>query len=274
MEIGNPRDPLLLQVLPLGAEEQPSPGFSADPLDEFKLAGSTGLIRKYEARDLLITTGACPVHCRYCFRRHFPYSGATSGGDFHELVERLGEGSTPELILSGGDPLTLGNARLGRLISALKQVKGLRRLRIHTRFPIVLPSRIDNGLLETMADASVFKLVVVLHCNHPRELDASVAEALCRLKEYDVLLLNQAVLLKGINDDPDVQIALAEGLFEVGVLPYYLHLLDPIAGAAHFQVDERRAIEIHQAAASRLPGYLLPKLVRELPGASGKTLLT
>lgn len=268
----DPRDPLLLQVLPTAHETLAVAGFTPDPLAESEFARG-GVVRKYRGRSLLITTGACPVHCRYCFRRAFPYSEQLAArNDFAEALERLAEDGTREAILSGGDPLSLGNARLESLLGRLAALPALRRVRLHTRFPIVLPDRVDRGLVALLERARV-GVVIVLHANHPRELDDGVAGALGALRGAGVTLLNQSVLLRGVNDDAHVLAELSERLFECGVLPYYLHLLDPVAGAAHFDVDEPRARQLYRELLARLPGYLVPRLVREVPGQASKTPL-
>ena len=271
MEPGNPADPLLRQVLPLAAEDQPWPGFGSDPLEEAAAAVVPGLLHKYHGRALLIVTGVCAVHCRYCFRRSFPYADQLAArNDFADALERLARDETKEAILSGGDPLSLGNARLESLLVRLAALPALRRVRLHTRFPIVLPDRVDRGLVALLERARV-DVVVVLHTNHPREIDDDVARALGALKSAGVTLLNQSVLLRGINDDAVTLAELSERLFDCGALPYYLHLLDPVAGAAHFDVDETRAEALYRELLARLPGYLVPRLVREVPGQASKT---
>lgn len=271
MEKGNPHDPLLRQVLPLDEELRPQPGFVTDPVgDLFAMAGG-GVLHKYRGRALLITTGACAVHCRYCFRRHFPYSEARATDHWATALDYLrAERSVHEVILSGGDPLSLSDARLQELMGALAAIPHLRRLRIHTRQPIVLPERVDAGLLHTLRTCPL-PLVVVLHCNHPNEIDPAVHDALGALRASVDALLNQSVLLRGVNDDAATLATLSEALFDAGALPYYLHLLDPVAGAAHFAVAEDRARALLGALRARLPGYLVPQLVREQPGAPSKT---
>jgi EF-P beta-lysylation protein EpmB len=271
MEKGRPDDPLLRQVLPTSAEHAAVAGFVPDPLEELSRARD-GVIRKYAGRALLITTGACPVHCRYCFRREFPYAAQTAArADWQPALAaiRAGDG-VREVILSGGDPLTLGNRRLARLIDDIETLPDITTLRIHTRFPIVLPSRIDTGLTNLLARTRL-DTVVVLHANHPAEIDDSVAAAAARLGAATKLLLNQSVLLRGINDDASVLIALGERLRAIGVTPYYLHLLDRVAGTAHFDVETADAQKIVAEMRQRAPGYLVPRLVREIPGELSKT---
>lgn len=272
MERGNPQDPLLLQVLPVAGELQNDPTFGVDPVGDRRAMPRPGLLHKYHGRVLLVTTGACAVHCRYCFRRHFPYSEANPGADAwrEALTYIAADASVQEVILSGGDPLSLNDRRLATLIDALDNIPHVRRLRIHTRQPIVLPERVDETLLSWL-QATRLQTVVVVHANHPREIDTAVVEALARLRGCNATLLNQSVLLRNVNDDAQTLVKLSEALFEAGVLPYYLHLLDPVQGAAHFDVDEARAGRLMETLRARLPGYLVPRLVRELPGHPGKT---
>ncbi|HJO35728.1 MAG TPA: EF-P beta-lysylation protein EpmB [Gammaproteobacteria bacterium] len=271
MRPGDPHDPLLRQVLPLGAELTSPPGYLADPVGDLPAGRVPGLLQKYRGRALVITTGACAVHCRYCFRRHYPYAQAqlTPGRRAAILAALAGDRQIHEVILSGGDPLSLGDHRLADLVAALGEIPHLRRLRLHTRTPIVLPSRIDGQLSKWLA-ASRLPMVFVLHANHPQELDSTVASALARLRQAGATLLNQAVLLRGVNDDAETLVRLSERLFEIGVLPYYLHLLDPVRGAAHFDVPRARARALLAEISGRLSGYLVPRLVREIPGAPAK----
>lgn len=268
---GDPSDPLLRQVLPLGAELCSPPGYGGDPVGDLAARRGPGVLRKYRGRALLIASPACAIHCRYCFRREFPYGEETAHADgWRAAMESLaGDGSVEELILSGGDPLTLSNRRLAALDPWLARLPACRRLRIHTRLPVVLPERVDPGLLAWLRDQPL-SVALVIHANHANELDGTVAAALARLGHAGVSLLNQAVLLAGVNDSADALAALSERLFDLGVLPYYLHLLDPVRGAAHFDVGEARALALTAALRARLPGYLVPRLVRELPGAESK----
>jgi L-lysine 2,3-aminomutase len=274
MRAADPADPLLRQVLPTSAELAATAGYGPDPLQERNAARAPGLLQKYRGRALLVTTGACAVHCRYCFRRAYPYARHTSAG--RRLAAALAaiarDASLEEIILSGGDPLSLSNARLGDLTDALTRIAHLRRLRVHTRTPIVQPSRVDDGLLAWLAGIAL-PTVVVLHANHPAEIDAEVRAALARLRSTGVTLLNQSVLLKGVNDDAPLLAELSGRLFEAGVLPYYLHLLDRVRGAGHFAVPAARARQIAAELAARLPGYLVPRLVREVAGAPAKVVL-
>jgi EF-P beta-lysylation protein EpmB len=271
MQPGDPDDPLLLQVLPTAAESNRVDGYCTDPVRDLDSAIAPGVLHKYSGRALLVVTGACAIHCRYCFRRAYPYgNGSLSRRDFQAAIDVLEADPTiEEIILSGGDPLTLTNDKLATLINALVKIRHIRRIRIHTRIPVVLPDRIDSQLLELII-ACPLPVIVVIHCNHAREIDDSVASAVTSLIDNGAILLNQSVLLRGINDSADTLIGLSERLFEIGVLPYYLHQLDPVAGAAHFNVEDTRAIELITAVADRLPGYLVPRLVREIPGESAK----
>jgi EF-P beta-lysylation protein EpmB len=270
----DPDDPLLLQVLPLAIENSVPAGYSGDPLGEQAVAHE-GLLRKYAGRALLIASGACPVHCRYCFRRWFPYQTQLAArADWSSALAALRAApDIEEVILSGGDPLSLSNRRLSTLLRMLETIPSLRRVRIHTRFPIMLPTRVDRGLLELLAATSL-QTIVVVHANHAREIDSAVAGALQALRRNIDQLLNQSVLLRGVNDRADTLVALSERLFECGALPYYLHMLDPVAGAAHFVVEESLALELMQEMRAALPGYLVPRLVREIPGKPSKSLIT
>lgn len=272
MQLGDPADPLLLQVLPLAAELPESPGFSTDPVGDLASRIAPGVLHKYAGRALLIATGACGVHCRYCFRRHFPYGPETaSSGHWQGALTALrADPSLDEVILSGGDPLSLNDRRLRELTDQLATIPHLRRLRIHSRQPIVLPERVDAGLLAWLGSTGL-PTVMVLHANHAREINADVMQACQALQGCGVRLFNQTVLLKGINDAVPVLAQLSETLFAAGIQPYYLHLLDRVQGAAHFEVPETRAQQLMQALTDRLPGYLVPKLVREIPGHASKT---
>jgi len=274
MRKGDPRDPLFLQVWPAGAEALETPGFTGDAVGDLHRLKPGGLIHKYQGRALVVSTGACAVHCRYCFRRHFPYGEhLASRGHWRETLAALAaDPSIEEVILSGGDPLSLDDDKLAALAAGLERIPHVRRLRLHTRTAVVLPERVDEALLAWLGRSRLQK-VVVLHVNHPNEIDAAVEAAAARLRGAGATLLNQSVLLKGVNDDPAVLAALSGRLFACGVLPYYLHLLDRVQGAGHFEVNENIAVEIMGELAARLPGYLVPRLARELPGAPAKTLL-
>ena len=272
---GNPHDPLLRQVLPIGAELADTADYTADPLGEHEALRAPGLLQKYHGRALLITTSACAVHCRYCFRREFPYAQQTSDSSrWSEALDEIARDmSIEEVILSGGDPLSLSDSRLASLTDALQRIPHVRRLRVHTRQPVVLPSRVDAGLTQWLTQLRL-PVVFVLHVNHPNEIDTDVRDACARLRDCGVTLLNQTVLLQGVNDDADILAELSSRLFEAGVLPYYLHLLDRVRGAAHFDVPEESARLVAGQLAARLPGYLVPRLAREVYGAPAKVTLT
>lgn len=275
MRPGDPRDPLLLQVLPLAVESESAPGFSADPVGDLAAMAAPGLLHKYHGRVLLVVTGACAVHCRYCFRRHFPYGDANpAAGHWAESLATIAANpDITEVILSGGDPLSLPDSRLAGMAGELAEIPHLKRLRIHTRLPVVLPGRVDDelvGWLSRLARTTALKPVVVIHANHPREIDGAVAGAMRRLAGAGAALLNQSVLLRGVNDDPGTLAALSEALFAADVLPYYLHRLDRVRGAAHFEVPDAEAETIMIALRARLPGYLVPRFVTEEPGAPYK----
>ena len=267
----DPLDPLLRQVLPLGVEGREVRGFVPDPVGDEAARRGPALLVKYHARALLIAHGGCAVHCRYCFRRHFRYAGDGALSERLDAAVRAiaRDPSLTEVILSGGDPLLLDDRLLGHLLDSLAALPRLRRLRLHSRLPVVLPSRVTRGLCRIL-EGTGLRTSVVIHANHPRELAADCAEALARLRRTGATLLNQSVLLAAVNDSTEVLARLSEELFQLGVLPYYLHQLDPVQGAAHFQVEDARALQIHNALRDRLPGYLLPRLVREIPGASAK----
>ena len=270
MRRGDPRDPLLLQVLPQAAERIEQLGYGTDPVGDLAAARRPGLLHKYQDRALLVTTGSCAVHCRYCFRRHYPYADqSVHSARLAEDVAELARAGVSEVLLSGGDPLSLDTPKLRQISAALRQVPSLRRLRIHTRLPVVLPARVDAPLLQWL-DGLPWPVTLVIHANHPHELASEQCSALRALKGATQALLNQAVLLCGVNDTADTLAALSETLFEAGVLPYYLNLLDPVAGSAHFDVDVARARSLMESLRVRLPGYLVPRLVREVAGAPYK----
>jgi EF-P beta-lysylation protein EpmB len=271
---GDRHDPLLLQVLPTAVESAQSPGYECDPLGELHAMPAPGVLHKYRGRVLLTVTGACAIHCRYCFRRHFPYGDANpANGNLQASLDYLAQHSDiHEVILSGGDPLTLSDARLQSLAEQLAAIPQLHTLRIHTRLPVVLPERVDTELLAWLGRQSL-QVVIVIHCNHPNEIDSSVIAALRQIRDTGVTLLNQSVLLHRVNDDAATLIRLSEALFEAGVLPYYLHLLDKVQGAAHFAVRQETARDLLEALRISLPGYLVPRLVRDIPGQPSKTPL-
>ena len=271
MRHGDPTDPLLRQVLPLDDEEQLVPGFELDAVGDAAAGTATGVLQKYRGRALLIATGACAVHCRYCFRRHFPYAdqAAARGGWGDAVATIAADESIDEVILSGGDPLSLATPKLVELTAALAAIPHIKRLRIHTRLPVVLPERVDPGLLSWLTGLP-WPLTIVIHANHANEIDGTVVAAMDRLRGSGALLLNQSVLLRGVNDSVAALAALSERLHAAGVLPYYLHQLDRVQGAAHFEVDDATALRLHADLSSRLSGYLVPRLVREVAGDPGK----
>ena len=274
IEKGNATDPLLLQILPLSHELHRSPDFTSDPLEESSFTPRKGLLHKYQGRVLVIASGACAINCRYCFRRHFPYQEHQPDRNAWESIfdYLVKHSSISEVILSGGDPLTLNDSRLSWVASELGRIPHIKRLRIHSRLPIVIPQRICASLLDWIK-ASPLRIVIVIHSNHPNELDQQVARHLQKLHHAGVTLLNQSVLLAGINDSAAVLISLSEKLSEMDVLPYYLHMLDKVSGASHFEVSNGAAREIYQQVISWLPGYLVPKLVKDSPESTSKTLI-
>lgn len=266
MEKGNSRDPLLLQVLPQAIEIQKIDGFSADPLHENKKNPVPGLLHKYPNRILLTLTGACAIHCRYCFRKSFPYAeNNPSRANWNRALDYIAQDkNVDEVILSGGDPLILKDNLIAEFILQLEKISHVERLRIHTRLPIVIPQRVTDEWILWMQQ-SRFKIIVAVHCNHANEIDESVLIALKKLR-VAATLLNQSVLLKNINDNVDALVNLSKRLFQADVLPYYLHLLDKVDGAAHFDVSEEKANELMSEIKKRLPGFLVPKLAREVSG--------
>jgi len=274
MRHGDPHDPLLRQVLPLDDEDRVVPGFGLDAVGDTAARAASGVIRKYRGRALLVATGSCAIHCRYCFRRHFPYAEETAAaGGWRDAIALIAaDASIDEVILSGGDPLSLATSKLAELTDALAAIPHLKRLRIHTRLPTVLPERVDAPLLGWLRTLP-WPVTVVIHVNHANEFDAKVDAALAGLRGTGATLLNQAVLLRGVNDTVDALADLSERSFASGVLPYYLHQLDRVAGTAHFEVDDAKARGLHAALAARLSGYLVPRLVREVAGDPGKRAL-
>ena len=266
MRVGDANDPLLKQVLPDQQEQIKVTGYVADPLAENAHNPIKGMLHKYESRVLLTLTGACAIHCRYCFRQHFDYSAnmPTSNAEADIIRYITAHPEVNEVILSGGDPLNVTNRRLFAWLELLEAMPQLTTIRLHTRLPIVIPERLDDDLLARLAQSRCH-IVMVIHCNHANEIDERTAGALHRARMAGITLLNQTVLLAGINDSVALQVALSQRLFNAGVLPYYLHLLDKVAGAAHFDSDERSAIALYWSLLAVLPGYLVPKLVRELP---------
>jgi len=271
MQPGDVNDPLLQQVLPLGQELLAAPGYNSDPLEESNANPHPGLIHKYRGRVLLIVSSNCAINCRYCFRRHFPYQDNKPGRqDWQSVLDYIAaDASITEVIYSGGDPLAAADRQLSWMTEQVAAIPHIKRLRIHSRMPVVVPSRIDQQCLAWLSSHRL-QTVMVLHANHANEINGEVAEAVTRLRNAGITLLNQTVLLRGINDSAAALAALSERLFEIGVLPYYLHLLDKVTGASHFDLDEARAKALHRELLSQLPGYLVPRLVREEPDAPSK----
>jgi L-lysine 2,3-aminomutase len=274
MRKGDRRDPLLLQVLPQMAELESTPGFTLDAVGDLAARGAPGVLHKYQGRALLIATGSCAVNCRYCFRRHFPYAEETAAANrWRDAVAFIADDtSIEEVILSGGDPLSLSTPKLTELTAALAPIAHIKRLRIHTRLPVVLPERVDDELTVWLNQLP-WPVAVVLHANHGNEVGAGLEQACASLRGAGASLLNQSVLLRGVNDAVEVLAALSERLFACGVLPYYLHQLDRVAGTAHFAVDDEQARALVDGLRGRLSGYLVPRLVREIPNAPAKTPL-
>lgn len=272
MEIGNPNDPLLLQVLASSFEQEEQVGFSKDPLLESQNNPISGLIHKYAGRVLLTLTGSCAINCRFCFRRHFPYSENNPGrAGWKEVFSYIAnDPSINEVILSGGDPLLATDALVEYVFTELSLIPHVKTIRIHSRIPVVLPERINQSLLNIFSE-SRFKLVVVLHCNHPQEISLGMQSACLELRKIGIHLLNQSVLLKSINNDVEILRSLSNRLFDAGVMPYYLHLLDKTQGTQHFAITDTEAKKILEGLQASLPGYLVPKLVREEPGKLSKT---
>lgn len=271
MQKGNPQDPLLKQVLPLSQEFKQHPQFMLDPLQEHQTA-IQGLLHKYESRVLLMLRTGCAVNCRYCFRRHFPYAENKLNQEaLNEAIAYIRARPTiNEVILSGGDPLMATDEHLEKLINTLISIPHLTRLRIHSRLPVVLPKRLTDTLAQHLT-SSRLKTILVLHINHPQEISEALQQNLKQYQAQGITLLNQAVLLQGINNSSSTLIELSEKLFQAGLLPYYLHLLDPVQGAAHFNVSRQEALALMQIIRAKLPGFLVPKLVQELPEQASKT---
>ncbi|WP_288416984.1 EF-P beta-lysylation protein EpmB [uncultured Acinetobacter sp.] len=274
MRKGDPLDPLLLQVLPHHLELEEHPEFVTDPLGEEAANQLPGVLHKYQSRFLLTLTGACAVHCRYCFRRHFPYQENLPKQDDWPQIKTYIEQNPyiNEVILSGGDPLTLSNRKLKLWIERLESLQQVKILRIHSRVPVVIPQRLDNELLEILKSTRL-RIIMVIHANHAAELNDQTCAYLEKLSQHGITALNQAVLLKGVNDDAQTLIELSQRLFDARVMPYYLHVLDKVKGAQHFDLSGSKIDEIYHDILAGLPGYLVPKLVREIAGEKNKTPL-
>lgn len=265
-------DPLLRQILPFFDEKNQVADYSTDPLGEKKANITDGLLHKYHSRVLIILTSACAIHCRYCFRQHFDYQSNHPKAEQWQVIGQYisNHPDVNEVILSGGDPLSLNNRRLFAVIEHIEQLTQITTLRLHSRHAIVLAQRFDDELIQRLSNSRL-NIVLVTHANHANEIDALVISKMQTLRQQGITLLNQSVLLKGINDDIDTLKALSEKLFQAHILPYYLHLLDKVAGAAHFYICEKRAIELYWQLLAALPGYLVPKLVKEEAGQPFKT---
>ncbi|MBT5387869.1 MAG: EF-P beta-lysylation protein EpmB [Porticoccaceae bacterium] len=274
MEPGNPLDPLLAQVLPVAAEMQSMPGYSLDPLHEADHNPAPGIVHKYSNRLLLIVSPSCAINCRYCFRRHFPYQeNRQSKQQWRQAIDYIAKAKEiNEVIFSGGDPLAANDNFLGWLCEQIAAIPHIKRLRIHTRLPVVIPSRIDEGFLR-WASSTRLKPLVVLHINHGNEINLQVTEAVQRMTNLGIRVMNQTVLLKGVNDNAETLAQLSEKLFDIGAMPYYLHLLDQVQGASHFDIPQHFAQNIYADLQTRLPGFLVPRLVREVAGEKSKTLI-
>lgn len=269
---GDPHDPLLLQVLPIAAELDTTPGYDKDPLDEARFNPVPGLVHKYRSRVLLIAASQCAINCRYCFRRHFPYEdNQLSRPEWLKALDYIRRApEVNEVILSGGDPLSLSDKQLAWLVQQIADIGHIKRLRIHSRYPVILPSRMTPELVEAITHPRL-RTLMVMHCNHPQEIDAEVAKGVTALTNGGIQVLNQSVLLKKINDNSRILATLSENLFDINVQPYYLHLLDKVEGAAHFAVSDADAKALYGELLTLLPGYLVPKLVRETPHEGSKT---
>lgn len=268
---GTLNDPVLKQFLPTKSEEIASPGFGADAVGDEASRQAPRLLHKYEGRCLLVVSSACAMHCRYCFRQHFSYAEGAANFD-RELALIREDRSLSEVILSGGDPLSISNDRLKELIEALDAIPHLKRLRFHTRFPIGIPERIDEELIDLLSETRL-QIWFIIHTNHVNELDEEIFTRLRRLQLLGIPVLNQAVLLKGVNDSVEALKALCETLANRGILPYYLHQLDRVEGTAHFEVDLNSGASLMSELATQLPGYAVPKYVQEIAGSPSKTLI-
>ena len=274
MQLGNPLDPLLLQVLPHHLELEEHPEFVTDPLGEEAANQMPGVLHKYQSRFLLTLTGACAIHCRYCFRRHFPYQeNLPKNEDWLKIKHYIEQNpSINEVILSGGDPLTLSNRKLALWIERLSSLDQIKIVRIHSRVPIVIPNRLDEEFISILKNSRL-RIIVVIHSNHASELDDYTCSKLLQLSLHHITVLNQVVLLKGVNDSAQSLTELSYRLFEARVMPYYLHVLDKVKGAQHFDLRSSQIDQIYNDVLASLPGYLVPKLVREIAGEKNKTPL-
>lgn len=265
-------DPILRQFVPLQDELTVTPGFVADPVQDKTFKKTKKILHKYKSRALLVTTSACAMHCRYCFRQNFPYE--TAEKSFEDEISYIHQDPTlSEIVLSGGDPLSLSDASLSSLFKSLDVIPHLKRIRFHTRFPIGIPERIDDSFLDILA-SSTKQIFFIVHVNHPKEIDSDVAKALKKIQMLGIPVMNQSVLLKGVNDDEKTLLSLSETLVNQGVIPYYLHALDPVQGAGHFALPEDRGSQLIRFVKENLSGFGVPRLVREEPGLPSKTFIT
>ena len=275
IRLGDVTDPLLRQVLPIGEELMEHPGYVTDPLGEQHANARPGIIHKYHGRLLLVVSAGCAVNCRYCFRRHFPYDeNSLSTAEWAQALDYIrADESIREVIYSGGDPLAANDRRLAWLTREIASIPHVMRLRVHTRLPVVIPQRVTSGLIDALCGTRL-PVTMVLHCNHANELDAPLEHAVRALRSAGIMVLNQAVLLRGVNDKLEDQIALSERLADSGIMPYYLHILDHVKGARHFLVEDNEATRLVGQMLIRLPGFLVPRLVREIAGEHSKVPLT
>ena len=271
IEKGNLEDPLLKQVLPIKLEKKFNPLYSIDPVQEIGTKQQPNiLINKYQGRALMVATGSCAIHCRYCFRRHYPYSEKIGEKKISSALDELAtRKDINELIISGGDPLILDDSKLEKILEVASSYSHIKRIRFHTRVPVVFPERVTPGFLQTISSYSPL-LVIVTHINHPNEIDTNVAQAMNLIRNQKIVLLNQSVLLRGVNDNIDTLLRLSHKLFEVGILPYYMHVLDKVAGAAHFDLPRSTAQLLQTKLQELLPAYLVPRFVEEIPGQPSK----
>lgn len=262
-------DPILLQFVPLISEKIEATGFVLDPVGDQGFCKTGKILKKYRGRALILTTSACAMHCRFCFRQNFPY--VTKLSSFDEEIDFLNNDSTiEEVILSGGDPLSLSDQSLSNLLDRIDPISHIKRIRFHTRFPIGIPERIDDSFLQILKKSSKM-IYFVIHCNHPLELDADVIHSFNKIRHLGIPILSQSVLLKGVNDQEQILFDLFQKMVNCGILPYYLHQLDFVIGAQQFAVSDQRALELIQYIEENLSGYAIPRLVREIAGRKSKT---
>jgi len=274
IDFNNPIDPLLLQVIPSELEAIETPGFNYNPLEESKYNPVPGLLHKYKTRVLIMLTTNCSINCRYCFRRHFDYkSNNIALKEFDKIIDYIKQNKNiNEVIYSGGDPLLASDKYINNITQKIAQIPHIKYIRIHTRIPIVDPKRITQEFCDIFIPEKINnkKTILVTHCNHPDELDEHIKSKMDLLNKNNFTLLNQSVLLKNINDNSEILVNLSYKLFNCGIMPYYIHMLDPVQNAAHFQVDVNIAIKLMKQIKAELPGFLVPKLMQEKPGGNSK----